>query len=105
MRLIQTMLAFPAAGILGFGGHVLVRSALAHEATASAPERPGEATDEKQDLDEGGTQSPAPADDDAGRPAMSEAIHQFTNSPIHQFTNSPNWPVRLSRQKGPARLC
>jgi hypothetical protein len=68
MRLIQTMLAFPAAGILGFGGHVLVRSALAHEATASAPERPGKATDEKQDLDEGGTQSPAPADDDAGRP-------------------------------------
>ena len=66
MRLIQTMLAFPAAGILGFGGHVLVRSALAHEATASAPERPGEATEEKQDPDERGTESPAPVDDDAG---------------------------------------
>ena len=67
MRLIQTMLAFPAAGILGFGGHVLVRSALAQEATASAPERPGEATDEDQRPDERGTE-PAPADDDAGRP-------------------------------------
>jgi hypothetical protein len=68
MRLIQTMLAFPAAGILGFGGHVLVRSALAHEATASAPERPGETTDEKKQPEERGTESPTPVDEDAGRP-------------------------------------
>ena len=68
MRLIQTMLAFPAAGILGFGGHVLVRSALAHEATASAPERPGETTDDKKHPDERDTESPASVDEDAGRP-------------------------------------
>ena len=68
MRLIQTMLAFPAAGIIGFGGHVLVRTALAHAATASAPERPGEPIDEKKHPDERGTESPAPVDEDAGRP-------------------------------------
>jgi hypothetical protein len=67
MRLIQTMLAFPAAGIVGLGGQALVKRALAHEATASARQRPGESTDENTHPDDRGAETPAVFDDDASR--------------------------------------
>jgi hypothetical protein len=46
MRLIQMMLAFPAAGIIGFAGSALVRSVVAEDTSIASPATPGRTTDE-----------------------------------------------------------
>lgn len=46
MRLIQTMLAFPAAGILGFAGSAIVRGVVAEDTSIASPATPGHTKDE-----------------------------------------------------------
>ena len=46
MRLIQTMLAFPVAGIIGFAGDAIVRGVVADDAAIASPSTPGHTTDE-----------------------------------------------------------
>jgi hypothetical protein len=64
LRLIQTMLAFPAAGAIGFGGHVVVRHALAPVPALSVPPAPADHRDEYKPHDTRGAESP----DRVGRP-------------------------------------
>ncbi len=46
VRLIQAMLAFPAAGLIGFAGTALVRGVLSEDSSIAAPVAPGHATDD-----------------------------------------------------------
>jgi hypothetical protein len=46
VRLIQAMLAFPAAGLIGFTGTALVRGVLSDDSAIAAPGAPGHATDD-----------------------------------------------------------
>lgn len=46
MRLIQAMLAFPAAGIIGFAGSTIVRGVLSEDTSVASPATPGHTTDE-----------------------------------------------------------
>jgi hypothetical protein len=59
MRLIQTMLAFPAAGIIGFGGSAIVRGMLSEDRSIGGPITPGHTTDE----------TPAPREREAPQPS------------------------------------
>ena len=52
VRLIQAMLAFPAAGLIGFTGTALVRGVLSDDSSVAAPVTPGRATDDDQAPDE-----------------------------------------------------
>ena len=61
MRLIHTMLAFPAAGIIGFGGSAIVRGMLSEDTSVASPATPGRTTDEKQAPRE--REEPQPSDD------------------------------------------
>ena len=47
-RLIRTLLAFPAAGIIGFGGTAVVHGVLSDGTSVASPVTPGPATDEDQ---------------------------------------------------------
>ena len=42
------MLAFPAAGLIGFAGTALVRGVLSDDTSIAAPATPGHATDDDQ---------------------------------------------------------
>ena len=46
VRLIHAMLAFPAAGLIGFTGTTLVRGVLSDDPAIAAPVAPGHATDD-----------------------------------------------------------
>jgi hypothetical protein len=61
MRLIQTMLAFPAAGIIGFGGSAIVRGMLSEDTSVASPITPGHTTDETPTPRE--REAPQPSDD------------------------------------------
>ena len=52
VRLIQAMLAFPAAGLIGFTGTALVRGVLSDDSSVAAPVALGHATDDDQAPDE-----------------------------------------------------
>ena len=67
MRLIQTLLAFPAAGIIGFGGTEVVRGVLSDGTSVASPVTPGPATDEHQTPGERPTDGPSEADADISR--------------------------------------
>jgi len=61
MRLIQTMLAFPAAGIIGFAGSAIVRGVVAEDTSVASPATPGRTTDEAPTSRE--HEEPQPSDD------------------------------------------
>lgn len=61
MRLIQTMLAFPAAGIIGFGGSAIVRGIMSEDTSVASPATPGHTTDETPAPRE--REEPQPSDD------------------------------------------
>ena len=63
MRLIQTMLAFPAAGIIGFAGSAIVRGVVAEDASVASPATPGHTTDETPTPRERDEPRPQPSDD------------------------------------------
>lgn len=63
VRLIQTLLAFPAAGIISFAGTALVRGVLSDDASVAAPVTPGRVTDEDQ-APEGSSDNPSETDAD-----------------------------------------
>jgi hypothetical protein len=46
LRLVQALLAFPAAGLIGFTGNAIVRSVRAEPAPIASPATPGPARDE-----------------------------------------------------------
>jgi hypothetical protein len=46
LRLIHALLAFPAAGIIGFTGHTLVKSVLSESTVIVSPATPEKTTDE-----------------------------------------------------------
>ena len=52
VRLIQAMLAFPAAGLIGFTGTALVRGVLSDDSSVARPVAPGDATDDEQAPDD-----------------------------------------------------
>lgn len=64
MRLIQTMLAFPAAGIIGFAGSAIVRGVVADDTSIASPATPGRTTDE----------APASGEHDEPEPGDSNTI-------------------------------
>lgn len=64
MRLIQAVLAFPAAGMIGFGGHLAVRSAVGHVPAISTPQHPAEHRDQAKPHHTRGAESP----EDSRRP-------------------------------------
>jgi len=64
MRLIQTMLAFPAAGIIGFGGSAIVRGMLSEDTSVASPATPGHTTDE----------TPAPREQEAPQPSDDNTV-------------------------------
>ena len=67
MRLIQTMLAFPAAGIIGLAGTALVRGVLSDDTSVAAPVTPGHTTDEDQAPGERRKEIPSETDADTNR--------------------------------------
>jgi hypothetical protein len=70
VRLIQAMLAFPAAGIIGFAGTALVRGVLSDDTSFAAPVTPGRATDDDRTPDERRKENPAESDADTNRPRI-----------------------------------
>ena len=46
VRLVQALLAFPAAGIIGFAGHAVVKKALSESTTLTSPAPEERSTDE-----------------------------------------------------------
>jgi len=46
MRLVQALLAFPAAGIIGFAGSAIVKSVRSEPAPITSPAAPRPVTDE-----------------------------------------------------------
>jgi hypothetical protein len=67
MRLIQTMLAFPAAGIIGFAGTALVRGVLSDDTSVAVPLTPGHAAEEDQTPGERRKENPSEVDPDTNR--------------------------------------
>ena len=65
VRLIQAMLAFPAAGLLGFAGTALVRGVLSDDSSVAAPVTPGHATDDDSAPDQRRQENPPEPDADA----------------------------------------
>ena len=63
MRLIQTMLAFPAAGFIGFAGSAIVRGVVAEDTTVASPATPGHTTDETPTPREQEERQPQSSDD------------------------------------------
>lgn len=61
MRLIQTMIAFPAAGIIGFAGNAIVRGVVGADTAIASPATPGRTTDEPPAPPE--QKEPQPSDD------------------------------------------
>jgi hypothetical protein len=63
------MLAFPVAGVIGFGGQAVMRHAWSNDATTAAPAHPERGThdDRLYRDDEGNTEAPA-LDDGARGP-------------------------------------
>jgi len=70
LRLIQTMLAFPAAGIIGFAGTALVRGVLSDDTSVAAPAAPGPANDDERAPDERLKDSASEPDADTNRPRI-----------------------------------
>lgn len=66
MRLIQTMLAFPAAGIIGFAGSAIVRGVVAEDTSIALPATPGHTTDE----------APASGEHDEPEPGDSNTVRR-----------------------------
>jgi hypothetical protein len=69
-RLIQAMLAFPAAGLIAFTGTALVRGVLCDDTAVAAPVTPGRTTDDDQAPDERGNEDPSEPDADTNRPRI-----------------------------------
>jgi hypothetical protein len=67
VRLIQAMLAFPAAGLIGFTGTALVRGVLSDDSAIAAPVAPGHATDDEQTPGERPDESSAEPDPSINR--------------------------------------
>ena len=67
VRLIRTLLAFPAAGIIGFAGTALVRGVLSDDTSVAAPVTPGRVTDEDQAPGERPSDNPPETDADPTR--------------------------------------
>ena len=67
LHLIQAMLAFPAAGLIGFAGTALVRGVLSDDSSVAAPVTPGHATDDDQAPDERRNENPSEPDADTNR--------------------------------------
>jgi hypothetical protein len=67
VRLIQAMLAFPAAGLIGFAGTALVRGVLSDDTSIAAPVTPGHAIDDDQAPDERRNENPSEPDADTNR--------------------------------------
>jgi hypothetical protein len=67
MRLIRTLLAFPAAGVIGFGGTAVVQGVLSGGTSVASPVTPGPATDEDQTPGERPSDNPSEADADTNR--------------------------------------
>jgi len=61
MRLMQTMLAFPAAGLIGFAGSAIVRGVAGEDTSIASPAIPGHTTDETPTPGE--QEEPQPSDD------------------------------------------
>ena len=62
VRLIQAMLAFPAAGLIGFTGTAIVRGVVSDDASVAAPVPPGHATDDDQAPDKRREEHPSEPD-------------------------------------------
>ena len=62
-RLILAMLAFPAAGIIGFGGSAIVRGVLTEDASVVSPALPGHTKDEAPAPRERKEPQPQPSED------------------------------------------
>jgi hypothetical protein len=67
VRLIQAMLAFPAAGLIGFAGTALVHGVLSDDSSIAAPVAPGHATDDDQAPGERREENPSEPDADTNR--------------------------------------
>ena len=70
VRLIQAMLAFPAAGLIGFTGTALVRGVLSDDSSVAAPVAPDDATDDEQPPDERRGDNPPEPDPSINRPRI-----------------------------------
>ncbi len=64
LHLIQAMLAFPAAGLIGFAGTALGRGVLSDDSSVAAPVAPGRATDDDRAPDERRQEHPPEPDAD-----------------------------------------
>jgi hypothetical protein len=64
------MLAFPAAGIVGFAGTALVRGVLSDDTSVGAPVAPGHANDDDRAPDERRKDKPSEPDADTNRPRI-----------------------------------
>ena len=53
LRLIQSLLAFPIAGVIGFAGHVVVKNVVLDPPAVSAPTPPERSTDDKRPHERG----------------------------------------------------
>ena len=58
VRLIHALLAFPVAGVIGFAGHVIVKSVVLDSPAVSAPAPPERTTDEKRPHEGGDRPNP-----------------------------------------------
>ena len=70
VRLIQAMLAFPAAGLIGFAGTALVRGVLSDDSSVAAPAAPGRANDDDRAPDERHKDTTSEPDADSNRPRI-----------------------------------
>ena len=66
-RLVHALLAFPAAGIIGFAGHAIVKSALSESPVVTAPAAPGRAIEEPSGSREQEAAEPESIDPNAAR--------------------------------------
>ena len=64
VRLIQTLLAFPAAGIIGVAGTALARGVLSDHTSVAAPVTPSRVTDEDQARGDRPSDDPSETDAD-----------------------------------------
>ena len=58
MRLVQALLAFPAAGIIGFAGSAIVKSVRSEPAPITSPAAPRPVTDDQPSHDQDDRQEP-----------------------------------------------
>jgi hypothetical protein len=64
------MLAFPAAGIIGFAGTALVQGVLSDDSSVAAPAAPGRANDDDRAPDERRKDNTSEPDSDTNRPRI-----------------------------------